>query len=312
MHHETGKRVGLALLTGAFALRLLTGAGATPAPAAPARVYTVKVETKQAPAEPEPVYLEFTEAEAENILLSGVSTDADKAALLTEPLELAPAVLIYHTHTSEAYAQSAGWTYRESDPLRTTDSSHSVAAVGAKAAEVLRARGVQVIHDVTFYDHPDYNSAYYNARASLQSLLAAHPEVSVVLDLHRDAILDDRGNALRQVTELPDGQAAAKLMLVVGTDAGGQHPNWQKNLSLALKVQAAAERRQPGICKAMDLRRERFNQFLSPGALLVEVGSAGNTLPEALLSAEILANAVADLLVGVSSADTGSSAAAPG
>ena len=296
MHHETAKRMGLALLAAGIALRFFTASGAQPEPPKP-QVWVLKVEQKQAPAEPEPVFPVFSAAEADAISLRGVAAQVDKTHLLTKPLSFeTPTVLIYHTHTSEAYAQSAGWTYEESEPLRTAEPNFSVAAVGARTAEVLEARGVRVIHEATYFDMPDYNAAYRNAGRAVEQLLLQHPEVDVVLDLHRDAA----EGVLRPTVTLADGRQAAKLMLVVGTDLGaGGHPDWQQNLSLALKVQASAERRQPGLCRPMDLRRERFNQFLSPGALLVEVGASGNTMPEALLAAELLAHAVADLLVGV-------------
>jgi stage II sporulation protein P len=87
-------------------------------------------------------------------------------------------------------------------------------------------------------------------------------------------------------------------MLVVGTNQGGtHHPDWQENLSLALKTHALVERAEPGLCRNIDLRTERFNQHLSPGYLLVEVGSTGNTMPEALAAGGVFAEALVTLLV---------------
>ena len=120
-----------------------------------------------------------------------------------------------------------------------------------------------------------------------------------MLDLHRDALENTDGTLLRNTAVLADGRTAAKLMLVVGTDqGGGANPRWKDNLSLALKLQCLLERENPGLCRNIDLRTERFNQHLADSALLVEVGATGNTLPEALISARLLADAVADLLVG--------------
>ena len=82
-------------------------------------------------------------------------------------------------------------------------------------------------------------------------------------------------------------------MLVVGTDEGGlSHPDWQENLANALKLQALLNRAAPGLCRSLDLRTERFNQHETPGSLLIEIGSTGNTLAEALRSARILADAL--------------------
>ena len=88
-------------------------------------------------------------------------------------------------------------------------------------------------------------------------------------------------------------------MLVVGTDYGGlRHPQWQENLSIALKLQIQLEELCPGICRNINLRTQRFNQDLSPGAMLVEVGASGNTRQEALRAAEVLAKGIISLAHG--------------
>ena len=207
-------------------------------------------------------------------------------------------MLIVHAHTSEAYTQSAGWTYVESDPLRTAEREYSVLRVGEELRRTLEERGIRTLHDGSVNDRPDYNAAYARCGARTEKLLAEHPSVQVVLDVHRDAAEDAQGRQTGQIVPA-DGEDAARLMLVVGTDAGGrEHPDWQKNLSLALKLQALGERRVPGLFRPIDLRRERFNQQLSPGALLVEVGAAGNTMPEALAGARIFAGLLAELMTG--------------
>ena len=334
MYQKTGKRVGLALLCAAVTIRALAATGVD-ARAAKAlarefdaghlaaislamavsaelpedtpperRVWVVKVLPKKEEP-PAPKMLSFTAQEAEAIAIGGKSSYAvDKAALLTASTKYeaseAPTVLILHTHTSEAYTQTAGWTYTESDPLRTTEDAHSVVRVGQEVAAVLERRGISVIHDTSYNDYPDYNSAYANAKTKTQTWLEKYPSIQVVIDLHRDAIEDENGAPVREAVTLTDGTSCAKLMLVVGTDQGGlSHPHWQDNLSLSMKVQAAIMRSTPALCKAIDLRTERFNQHLSPGALLVEVGSTGNTLPEALTAAKIFADGLADVLVGV-------------
>ena len=94
-----------------------------------------------------------------------------------------------------------------------------------------------------------------------------------------------------------NGEAAAQLMLVVGTDQGGlSHPNWQENLANALKLQSVLEGQYPGLCRDLDRRTERFNQHATPGSILVEVGTNGNTLRQALHSAELLGDSLARML----------------
>ena len=324
--------MGLALLAGAVTLRMMinvgtdvfaagmipnwerfgtltaaavTGVSLPEEDTAEKQVWVLHVVPEENPAPPPPTPLTFTAAEAETIEITGKSTyTVDKAALLTSPLEFentdTPSVLIVHTHTTEAYTQTTGWTYTETDPLRTTENAHSVVRVGAKVKEILESRGISVLHDTAYNDYPDYNSSYANTRKRTEKHLKDNPTIQVVLDLHRDAVVDAAGNPVHETVTLSNGEKSARLMLVVGTDEGGlNHPNWQKNLSLGLKLQAAAARKTPDLFKSVDLRTERFNQHLSPGALLVEVGSAGNTLPEALTAAEELANHLADVLLGV-------------
>ena len=266
------------------------------------------------PADPEPAPEEvpdqpacqtpvFAAAEAEDIAVAGRCTyKVDKASLLLAPTapfsaEEGPRVLILHTHTSEAYTQSAGWFYEETDPMRTLQPDQSVVRVGAEIAAVLEEAGIGVIHDTSYNDYPDYNSSYSGAGKKTARWLEQYPSLQVVLDIHRDAVEAADGTPVHMVTELPDGTEAARLMLVVGTDQGGaQHPDWEKNLSWALKVQALLERSSPGLCRSLDLRTERFNQHLSPMAMLVEVGSTGNTMPEALAAARVLAETLTKLI----------------
>ena len=246
---------------------------------------------KEAP----PAIAPFTAEEAAEIGGNSGYT-ADAKALLLAPLKFSipenePAVLIVHTHTSEAYTQSAGYTYDESDSMRTTDQSQSVVRVGDVIAQRLSERGIETLHDTSFHDYPAYNGAYARSLEAVQAQLEKTPSVQVVLDIHRDANEHPK-------TVSVGGETAAQLMFVVGTDAGGlSHPDWRDNLSFALKLHAAAERRAPGICKAIDLRKERFNQHVRPGALIIEIGATGNTLPEALTAANVLADALCDVLI---------------
>ena len=88
-------------------------------------------------------------------------------------------------------------------------------------------------------------------------------------------------------------------MMVVGTDAGGlDHPLWRENMALAVKLHTQLQKSHPGICRPISLRSSRFNQDLSAGAMLIEVGSAGNTRQEALMAAEILSEGILALAYG--------------
>lgn len=195
-----------------------------------------------------------------------------------------PTVLIVHTHASESYLAQAGYT--ESSPYRTHDPNHNMVSVGAALAELLRSRGIGVIHDTRLHDVPDYNSAYTNSRAAIREYLAQYPSIRLVLDLHRDAGSDYVNQLTTSATVA--GEASAQLMLVVSTG----HDNWQQNMSCAVQLQAVLEKTWPGLCRDINFRTGRFNQDLGPVTLLVEVGAAGDTRQEALVAVEALADAI--------------------
>lgn len=221
--------------------------------------------------------------------------DADLPTLLQTPLswdltETEPTVLILHSHGSESYVNSEGYT--ESSPHRTLDENYNVVSVGERLAQCLEAGGIRVIHDTTLHDQPSYNDSYGSARESIRQYLSQYPEICLVLDIHRDAVELSDGSQKKYTVTTPQGEAA-QLMLVVGTDAGGlDHPDWPSNMALAVKLHAQLEKTAPGSCRPISFRSQRFNQDLSPGALIVEVGAAGNTRQEALLGAELLAQAI--------------------
>lgn len=226
--------------------------------------------------------------------------EADVESWLEQPLDWelkqdAPTVLIVHSHATESYENTEG--YQESSAYRTLDPNYNVVSIGDALVQLLEIGGVKALHDRQLHDHPSYSDAYGNSRAAVQAYLDQYPSIRLVLDLHRDAVADDDGDQVKYTAET--NPAAAQLMLVVGTDAGGlSHAKWPENMSLAVKFHAHLEKLCPGICRPISFRTQRFNQDLSTGALLVEVGSAGNTRQEALKAVEYLARAILDLSAG--------------
>lgn len=234
-------------------------------------------------------------------LQNGTDYPVDVAALCEKPLQWdlgsgEPAVLILHTHATESYTQTE--VYQESAAYRTLDENFNMVSIGAELAACLEAEGIRVIHDKTAYDHPSYSGSYNRAREAIQSHLEENPSICLVLDLHRDAMEGSDGKQLGYTQQTREG-VAAKLMVVCGSDAGGlNYPNWQENLSLGLKLQAALEAQCPGLCRPLSLRTGRYNQDLMENMLLIEVGAAGNTRQQALIAVRELARAVADMAQG--------------
>ena len=227
--------------------------------------------------------------------------DADLPALLKDPLDWklrqdAPTVLILHTHGTESYKNTEG--YQESSSYRTLDTEYNVISVGEHVKKLLEAGGVQVIHDKTLYDHPTYSSSYSRARSAIKKHLQENPSIALVLDIHRDSVENGQGQQV-EITVQADGKKIAKLMMVVGTDANGlDHPQWRKNMALAVKLHALLEKEVAGICRPISFRPQRFNQDLSAGGMLIEVGTAGNTRQQALDAATVLVETILQLADG--------------
>lgn len=264
-----------------------------PVPTAPS------VPSQTVPAKPV-----FSQDDMEYVSVSyGCGYRPDLQSLLLSPLDWdltgeEPTVLIVHTHATEGYAKQPDEDYVENIPYRTLDERYNMVSIGDEVARVLESGGIKVIHDRSFHDDPSYNDSYGNARASIESYLKQYPSIRMVLDIHRDASDGADGNQLVTVGTV-GGQRSAQLMVVVGTDASGNyHPDWQRNLALALKLTAVLEQTDPGLTRPVNLRAQRFNMDLTAGSLLIEVGGAGNTHAEALLAANALARGILALAKG--------------
>lgn len=224
--------------------------------------------------------------------------DVDVNALCKEPMDFSldlnsPEVLIVHTHTTECYNGDA----MSGENERTTNEAYNMCRIGDVIANTLESYGIETIHDKTIHDYPTYQTAYSKSLKTIQSNLESNPTIKVVLDIHRDAYIYPDGSKLK-VTSQINGTDAAQVMLVLGTDSLGlEHSSWRSNLKFATKVQSAAETMYPGLMRPINLRRERFNMHLTKGSLLIEIGSNGNSIQEAEISAEYIGNAVAAALL---------------
>lgn len=234
--------------------------------------------------------------EEEVALYYAADRNPDIPALLEQPLEWSllgeeARVLILHTHATESYTKQEE-VYVETSSWRTLDEHYNMISLGAEVARLLAMAGIASIHDTTLHDYPSYNGSYTHARKTMKDLLKENPHILLVLDLHRDAS-GGEGGQLR-TKALVDGEPSAQLMVVLGTN----HKGYEENLSLGLKLHALLEQTHPGLMRPLQLRAQRFNQDLAPGALLIEVGAAGNTHPEAMAAANALARAVIALSLG--------------
>ena len=271
-------------------------------PATQATEPTPTVIEKEPPEEPRRLSFSPSDGDLVNIR-SSWDCALTPRELVMEPLDWdltgdEPTVLIYHTHAMESYTPQTGEDYTEEVPFRTADLDYNMVSIGTRLAELLENAGISVLHDTTLHDAASYNGSYASSRETVEKYLAQYPFIRLVLDIHRDAAEDGSGHQVAATAETAQGDTA-RLMLVLGSEAGGLYnPNWQENYALAVKLQAVLEQESPGLCRELHLTDQRYNQDLSPGALLIEVGAAGNSHEEALRAMTPLAEAIAALSKG--------------
>ena len=227
--------------------------------------------------------------------------DRDLSKDLAAPLELRiekskPAVLIYHTHTTEGFEILDRPWYARDWVSRTENGAKSIVRVGEAIAETLGRAGFLVIHEKQIFDR-QYTGAYDKSRAAILRILQDNPSIQVTLDVHRDAIHGEKGVRIKPVASI-DGKTAAQVMIITGVNEGNikDFPLWERNLAFAAKLQAAGEARAPGLMRPLFFCARRYNMHVTPFSLLLEMGSDANTLEEVIYSGRLMGAALADLL----------------
>ena len=205
-------------------------------------------------------------------------------------------VLIVHTHGTESYTEEGETTYDPNDSNHSGTVDDGVIKVGQVLCDTLNAAGIKTIHNTTIHDAEDFSKAYTNTLATIEDELEEWPNVKVVIDVHRDSMQTEDGIKYKPVTTV-DGQTAAQVMLIVGTNEGGlKHKDWKQNMSFALKLQYEMISKTKDIARPIQLVPQRYNQHMTGGSLILEVGTAGNTLDEACLSAKLAGEALAKVI----------------
>ena len=204
-------------------------------------------------------------------------------------------ILIYHTHSQEMFADSI-----------EGDVDTSIVGVGRYLTKLLEEKyGIKTLHHEGVYDLVDgvldRSMAYDLAEPEITQILADHPTIEVVIDLHRDGVADDT----HLVTEV-NGKQTAQIMFFNGlsrTRANGEidylpNPYIQDNLAFSLQLQIAAARKYPGFTRHIYLRGYRYNMHLAPRTLLIEAGAQTNTVEEMKNAMEVLADILNEVLIG--------------
>lgn len=207
-----------------------------------------------------------------------------------------PQVLIFHTHSSEMFA--------DSDPSKGL--SEGIWGVGEELKNVLeRDYGLKVYHDTGRYDVVDGKTqilgSYERMEPQIRAILEKYPTIELVIDLHRDGLKDE---SKKLVTEI-NGEKCAKVMLFNGLSrlkdngelkdiAGLENPYLKENLALSYTVYRTAEKLYPGLMRKIYIEGYRYSLHMKPKSMLIEVGAQTNTKQEAKNSMKYLAKAIAE------------------
>lgn len=209
-----------------------------------------------------------------------------------------PQVLIMHTHTTESFEPYERDFYDNSFSYRTTDPSKNTVMIGEEIKKGLAKAGINTIHDTTIHDYPSYNGSYERSEQTVKSYLEQYPSIKIVLDIHRDA-LESNNNLIQPVANI-NGKKAAQIMIISGCDDGTMGmPNYLQNFRLASLFQQQLEQDWSGLTRPILFDYRKYNQHLTTGSLLIEVGSHGNTLDQVKYSGELIGKSLAKALLGI-------------
>ena len=247
--------------------------------------------------EPEPIVAAFAPVE-ENLFAVPSKENSDSfeiEVLGVGDKEPAKRVLIYHTHTYEAFEQVADEPYQETEKWRTADSRYNMVRVGEELAALLRSLGMEVVHDTTAFEPPVLSSAYARSLDMLKNRQAAGERYDLYIDLHRDAYIESQKGPNTVET---GGGKAARLMALIGKGEGqtgqgfDERPDWEKNLEIAQTITAALNEQAEGLGRDVRVKSGRYNQHVADCCILIEAGNNRNTLAEVLCAMPYLADAI--------------------
>lgn len=202
-----------------------------------------------------------------------------------------PQILIYHTHSQEAFADSV-----------PGDVNTGIVGVGECLTKILTEQyGYRVLHNTGQYDVETRDNAYSRALPAVEQILAENPSIQVIIDLHRDEVAEET----KLVTDI-QVRPTARFMFFNGlsrTRKTGDidylaNENQEANLAFSFQMQLKAAEYYPGLTRRIYLKGYRYNMHLRPRTLLVELGAQNNTVEEAINACDPLAHILDMVLKG--------------
>ena len=202
-----------------------------------------------------------------------------------------PQILIYHTHSQEAFADSV-----------PGDVNTGIVGVGECLTKILTEQyGYRVLHHTGQYDVETRDNAYSRALPAVEQILAENPSIQVIIDLHRDEVAEET----KLVTDI-QGRPTARFMFFNGLSRTREtgdidylaNENQEANLAFSFQMQLKAAEYYPGLTRRIYLKGYRYNMHLRPRTLLVELGAQNNTVEEAINACDPLAHILDMVLKG--------------
>lgn len=206
--------------------------------------------------------------------------------------EFAPALYIYHTHNQESWKNIA----RNTRGTSVDDPEVNITLVGKRLGQLLQEKGIPAItgeEDFTKKlkeENLNFSQSYKVSRKAVEQAMENYPSLSYFFDIHRDA------NVPREKTTATiEGKSYARILFVIGT----AHAGYKDNKAFAEALNELLNEKYPGLSrgiltKSVHQGNGEYNQSISPGSLLLEIGGTNNTLQESLHAAEALADVFAE------------------
>ena len=206
-----------------------------------------------------------------------------------------PQILIYHTHTTESFEPYARNYYDSSFSCKSTDRSMNIVSVGDSICKQLDKAGIAYVHDTLVHDYPSYDGSYESSRKTVQEILKKYPSIKICLDIHRDGIEREDGTRLAPITEI-NGKEAAQIMIISCCDDGTMNmPDYMKNFHFASKLQSSLESDWKGLTRPILFDYRFYNQDLTTGSLLIEIGSQANSIDQVQYTGKLIGKTLAKM-----------------
>lgn len=247
---------------------------------------------------------EYQESDGdENELSDEIKIEISTITDTMPPVELSgegPQILIYHTHSLEAYRQDPNNKYDAIAAFRSSDLNHTVVSVGEVLAENLEKRGIPVIHDRTNHEQYSWKDGLYpRSLETIKRNMEKYDSLKIFLDIHRN-YNESLKDPDKEVVII-NGERVAKFFVLIGTGQGvsggfAEKPNWRENYKFALNITNKANEKYPGLAGDIVVRTGRYNQHVSTNAILIEIGNHLTTLEEAKRTAVYLAEILSEII----------------